>query len=55
MSRSDDDIAMGAGEHEELFPVYGCESCTCCTAEDCVPSECGEDDYGRFHCPCWAE
>jgi hypothetical protein len=62
VSRSDDDIAMGVDEHEELWPVNDsdyssdqCDSCTCCTARDCVPAKCGEDDYGRFHCPCTSE
>jgi Rieske Fe-S protein len=32
-----------------------CDSCTCCTVAGCVPSQCGEDDYGRFHCPCTSE
>lgn len=32
-----------------------CDSCTCCTAQDCRPAKCGEDDYGRFHCPCTSE
>jgi Rieske Fe-S protein len=32
-----------------------CDSCTCCTVAGCIPSQCGEDDYGRFHCPCTSE
>jgi hypothetical protein len=32
-----------------------CDGCTCCTWHGCIPANCGEDDYGRFHCPCTSE
>lgn len=32
-----------------------CGGCTCCTVAGCIPSQCGEDEYGRFHCPCTSE
>jgi Rieske Fe-S protein len=63
VSRHDDDIAIDtSGDDFELFPVIDssysddqCDSCTCCTRHGCAPSICGEDDYGRFHCPCTSE